>query len=249
MAHIDGITKGPSEFSFAVGKALKYCEHKPVLQFEPIAAEDPLPDISNVWELSKDQKYFYEICQAVSSGICPRHLENPNLGPLFHSRWVTRGNRILRLYMSAKNPSPELCILANYVRQVYASVWFNMKTGWTCNNEPRTFFRLVKLSPNLKRKEKQIVEDVLSRSTYFADPEYILIAMADAVIRQLAYRRILAASNQQQNCEPHNIRQLKKKKKASTYRTTPPSQIGMWEILEPPLIKAMHDDDLHLFMS
>ncbi|CAG4960190.1 unnamed protein product [Parnassius apollo] len=67
--HLDGKTTGPRSFTGVIGKALKGCENLPVVQFTPIACK--LPDISKSRsDLSTDQLYLYEICDAVSRGQC-----------------------------------------------------------------------------------------------------------------------------------------------------------------------------------
>lgn len=55
--------------------------------------------------LSTDQCYLLEICQAIHSGSCDENLAKRNPGAIFHSRWVTIANRISKLYVSTKTPS------------------------------------------------------------------------------------------------------------------------------------------------
>jgi hypothetical protein len=70
--HLDGLTTGPKGFSGSLGKALNKVEERSVVAFKPIESKMPLMTIA---ELSTYQKYLYEICQAVSTGICPKNLE------------------------------------------------------------------------------------------------------------------------------------------------------------------------------
>ena len=75
-------------------------------------------------DLSTDQKYVYEICQAVCSGSCSQKLSNRNPGKMAHSRWLTTASRILRLYVATQVPSEQFVALSEYVLEVYASFWF-----------------------------------------------------------------------------------------------------------------------------
>ncbi|CAH1113072.1 unnamed protein product [Psylliodes chrysocephalus] len=63
-------------------------------------------------DLSKDQKYLYEISVAISNGILPANLVHCNPGNLCHSRWLTTANRILRLYRNGYFAHPENILLA-----------------------------------------------------------------------------------------------------------------------------------------
>lgn len=95
LQKLDGPSTGPSGYSGTIGKALETCENLPVVSFNPIQSGNfpvLVPD-----DLSTDQKYLWDICQTVTSGICTESLANRNPGKLSHSRWLTAANRILRL--------------------------------------------------------------------------------------------------------------------------------------------------------
>ena len=72
-------------------------------KFEKI--QIPLPD-RNI--LGTDQKYLYDIHQAISEGICDDRLSRRSPGKIGHARWLTTANRILRLYVSSEDPSDEI---------------------------------------------------------------------------------------------------------------------------------------------
>ena len=78
-------------------------------------------------DLSTDQQYLLQICQAVSSGNCSVDLLMRNPGNICHFRWLTTANRLLRLYVSTTNPSTNLQILTTYVMKVYPASWFTIK--------------------------------------------------------------------------------------------------------------------------
>ncbi|GBN41735.1 hypothetical protein AVEN_192268-1 [Araneus ventricosus] len=69
-----------------------------VVDYEPIDCS--IPDIDRNL-LSKDQQYLLDISDAMTFGHCPEDLANRDPGPLFHSRWLTAANRVLKLYISS----------------------------------------------------------------------------------------------------------------------------------------------------
>ena len=71
-------------FAGPIGKALSTCQLMPVVAFEGIVADLPSVDLKN---LSTDQKYMWEITNAVSSGECSLALAQRQPGTLNHSRW------------------------------------------------------------------------------------------------------------------------------------------------------------------
>ena len=73
-------------------------------------------------DLSKDQKYLYDISHAVVRRECSKDLALTNPGLMSHARWLTYGNRILRLYVGSARPSLELKSLATLVVKVYVPV-------------------------------------------------------------------------------------------------------------------------------
>ena len=80
-----------------------------------------LPEIESK-ELSKDQKYLYEMCLAISSGECPLELVHCGPGKMSHARWLTTANRLLRLYAGTPDPTENLITLAEFILKVYALV-------------------------------------------------------------------------------------------------------------------------------
>ena len=84
------------------------------------------PDL-DPFELSTDSKYLYKMANAISNGVVPADLSHIKPGPIAHSRWLTKANRLLRLYVSTENPSRNLKILATHIMKVYAPMHFNIK--------------------------------------------------------------------------------------------------------------------------
>jgi len=86
LIHLDGSTTGPKAFSGPIGKALVNCQTLPVVAFEKIDVTLPTVILE---DLSTDQKYLWEMCEAISKGDCSLALSKRNPGGLNHSRWLT----------------------------------------------------------------------------------------------------------------------------------------------------------------
>src|SRR5688572_22526553 len=95
-----------------------------VINFVPMKGN--LEPISSdvVSDLSEDQRYLYEMCQAVASGYVCSLLQNRSLGALHNARWLTRTNRVLHLYVSTVNPASTLVDLVHIIMNVCAPSWF-----------------------------------------------------------------------------------------------------------------------------
>ena len=80
--HLDGPTNGPKGFSGPIGKSLVACEKLPVVKYTPINCV--LPTGLNSADLSTDQKYLFDLCTAVSVGVCAVGLSLRNPGVINH---------------------------------------------------------------------------------------------------------------------------------------------------------------------
>jgi hypothetical protein len=244
IQNLDGGTQGPNMFSGEIGKALVNCELQHVVHFLPIMF-DNCPDLDNV-ELSTDQQYLYNMCKAVGNGDCNTDLALQKPGPMCHSRWLTTANRLLRLYVSTENPSENLIALVTYIMQVYAPVWFQIKTRPACSEGSRHLWKLIKYSRYLEKPLRDIVDAVIQRNGYFGHAENILLAMLSDErphIRELAYRRILAARNEHRSTT--SVRQFRVP--LLNFNAEDYIDLVEWQAIdryEPPLLKEMSDHDI-----
>ncbi|GBM23704.1 hypothetical protein AVEN_257620-1 [Araneus ventricosus] len=87
-----------------IGQQLNCYEKLPVFDYEPIDCS--IPDIDR--NLLSKVQYLLDILNAITLGHCPEDLANREPGLLFHSRWLTAANRVLRLYISSSDPSGNL---------------------------------------------------------------------------------------------------------------------------------------------
>ena len=243
--YIDGSTSGPQTFAGTIGKELENCEKRPITQFQLISTN--MPELS-AKDISTDQKYLYKIVVAISTGIFPSDLENKSPGKMSHARWLTRANRILRLYVSVDAPSVNLITLATYIVKVYAPIWFSIKTHSSCKDGSRHLFKLIELTRYLPTTLKAVIDPVIQRNSYFAHPENLLLAMItdpQPQIRELAARRILKARSV--TSKKLRLFQLPKLNfNASKYY-----DLLYWQdnITEPPLLKSVPEAKLRLFID
>lgn len=192
---IDGPTTGPSAFSGPIGSSLKNSINLPIVKFRRIASNlPPLRHGFKTDELSTDQRYLYEMCEAISSGVCDEALSERNPGNISHARWLTLSNNCLRLYVGTLKPTEELKQIVTYIVKVYAPAWFTIKINHKCFNGAPNLWFLIKSSRYLDLEYRTVVNDSIQRNAFFAHPENILLAMlhdSNTRVRNLALQRIL----------------------------------------------------------
>lgn len=243
LQHLDGHTTGPYGYSGPIGKALVTCEQLPATAFHPIQSEN-LPELVPD-DLSTDQKYLWDICQAVMSGVCSESLTQRNPGKLSHSRWLTAANRILRLYVSSSSVTKELQILSEYVVKVYAPVWFHIKLKPSCKEGPRHLLNMIKWSRCFDKGVLEIINPVIQRNGFYANPENILISMVtdeSKSVRELGYRRLLKIRRQ---VKDKSIRFFTIPK--INFSATDFVELIDWqscELTEPPLLRNISNAEL-----
>lgn len=201
-----------------------------------------MPDIDPK-DLSKDQQYLLQICEAVQSGFCPEDLAYKNPGPIVHSRWLTTANRLLRLYIATKQPNKKLRNLVSFIIKVYAPVWFSIRKAPYCYSGAHHVFLTVSLSRELDNEIKRVIDPVIQRNAYFAHPENLLLAMMvddQLDIRIKALQKILSCRNAEQSADLRFFEIPKLNFDAEDY-----TDLISWEkVTEPPIIKKIPTDRL-----
>ena len=195
LKYLDGSTSGPRAFSGIIGKEMSACENLPLVVFTPI--ERNLTEMERK-DLSTDELYLYDMCDAVHRGICSLSLSRRAPEPLSHSRSLTAANRLLRLYVSTTNPSDNLITVVTYIVKVYAPMWFEIKINPSCKNGTNHLWQTIRKSRYLSDELKAVIDPVIQRNAYFGHPENILLCMITdnrKHIRELGMRRVLRASN------------------------------------------------------
>lgn len=250
---IDGPTAGPESFSGPIGSSLKFCNSLPIVKFRRISCN--LPSFSGGFhtrDLSTDQKYLYEMCEAISCGVVSPTLAERNPGNLSHSRWLTLANNVLRKYVGTTNPSKDLRTIVTFILKAYAPSWFNIKTNNKCVDGAVNLFNFIKATRYLQTKYRLEVDDSIQRNAFYAHHENILISMlCDECkdVRELAYNRILEARTVSKS-NPNIVRRLTVPEinfKARAYH-----QLIDWakvDATEPPLIQKLTQNDLKLLVA
>ena len=167
--------------------------------FTPIADGEGLRDLPQdlIKDLSRDQRYLYEIVKSIRSGTLSDIAKKHKIGPVNHSRWLTLASRICRLYVSNveldQNSMNNLRTLAHFVVTHYAPMWFNIKCEPLYKDGPLNVLRAVKLFKLLPPDVQSIVKPVIERNAYSAHSENILLAMladTDKQIRKKGLEKI-----------------------------------------------------------
>lgn len=242
---IDGPTTGDKAFSGVIGKMLPMVETLPIVKFKPIA--NTLPELRHDMkpsDLSSDQQYLYDMCDAITKGHVSVGLANRSSGKLNHARWLTLANRCLRLYVASLNPSADLEVIVTYILKVYAPSWFTIKMNCKTFNGPRNLFYTIQSSRYLPKEYMEVVHKSIQHNAFYAHPENILLSMIhdeNKKVRQTAYQRISEA----RKTRAKSIRKFEIPKlnfKAKTYYNL--IDWNTVSITEPPLIKRFSNSDL-----
>ena len=245
VTHLAGGTTGPNSFSGPLGEKLPACETLPVVSFAPIPA-GWTSEMKKTQDLSSDQRYLFEICEAVSLGKCTADLANKKPGPLSHSRWLTLACRMLRLYISTAEPDTKFRTLCQYIMKVYAPVWFSIRLNPNCEMGAVHLSNIIEMSRFLPEDCQKIVHSVLQRNGYFAHPENLLIAMTageNRDIRTLAWWRIKKCRSQK---SPKSIAPRSFVVPTINFKAQKYYEMITWprRLTEPPMTRTISDQQV-----
>lgn len=193
--------------------------------------------------MSQDQSYLLKACLVVQSGqknADPDSLTFLNIaspGALNHGRWLTRANRVLRLYMATDKPSTQLLQLVTFIVQVYATSWF-----------------LINASRQLTESiMREALQRVLIRNRYFAHSENVLLsALTDPSIdirRDAARKRTMA---RKEDNPSGGIRKVSKSSVVLHFDASDYYNMIDWNlstVTPPPLVESMSNDELLSFVE
>ncbi|GBN05823.1 hypothetical protein AVEN_268681-1, partial [Araneus ventricosus] len=127
--------------------------------------------------LSKGQQYLLDISNAITLRNCREDLANRDPGPLFHSRWLTAANRVLRLYRSSSDPSGNLTEIVGFILKSCIPGWFVIKKSKYFTDGPKHVFQAIQTSRYLSNELLQVVDPIIQRNAFFAHAENVLLAM------------------------------------------------------------------------
>lgn len=242
---IDGKTSGPKTSEGVIGRKIQEDLTKlEIVQFVPVSGNVPEVPLDIAKEFSTDQKYLFDICTSIKSGHISSSLAKKSPGTIHHARWLTKANRILRLYVSTDGPCQTLRDLVHIIMNVYAPGWFRIKSHPKASDGAPNFWYLTSLLKTVENKYAVIMQRVLRNNSYFANPENILLAMmADTrrEIRELAIQRIFQARKQEINVRNFEL------PKTLNFNADDYSKMIDWNnehVTEPPILKDYGNAEL-----
>lgn len=245
---LDGETTGSDSFAGPIGKQLYNVCNLPIIGFKKFRKAKPLDKLPDevFRKLSNDQKYLYNIINALISGEFSETLKHTNIGKINHSRWVTTASRICRLYAATKFPSDTLKTIVSYVVNVYAPTWFRIKKYELAINGPENLLFLIKKCKLItNEKAKSIVHKCISRNAFFAHSENVLLsqlASKEKPERVDAVQKILELRNRPPSNRIRRFRVPKINFEARSF--TEMAAYNESSLFEPPLTQNMNKKEL-----
>lgn len=219
--------------------------------FEKIALEN-MPPVAEKHEFSTDSKYLYNMAHAISNGEVSVDLANIKPGKIVHSRWLTKAARLLRLYVTMKNPPNNLKTLVEFIIKVYVPMYFNIKYYSSAVYGSVLFFKFIKWSRFLAPNLLNIVNQVIKDNSYFAHSENILLSMLfddRKEKRDSAIKKILRYRTDVE--DPSELR-VYKKPNINFYCTEYTEMINLNDInnvFEPPFTRDIAYDTLKEYLN
>lgn len=205
-----------------------------------------------VSELTSDQKYLLEAAEAVSRGKVSSKFDGRSPGKLNNARWLTKANRILRLYMKTRNPPDALCTAVKYLQLVFIPMWFGIKMNPTFFNGSRHFFNFIQFSKSITdRQVTSAVEECLLYNFYYGFSEQIIIGMLtdeDAGVRTRGYEIIERIRKEVADSTDNVVREVKRQSKAfynfNADRYYDLIDLDGENVFEPPSTMHFTDEDI-----
>jgi len=146
---LDGVRKSPHSFSGPIGKLCEQDNHSlPQIDFATISSELQHSEFSEecLKDLSNDQRLLLEYVQGIAVGKVNTQFAQWKIGPLNPSRWLTLAIRLLCIYTRGIYPaylSDVITQLVQYIVQVYAVSWFEIKRNGRFEMQPIFIFNMI----------------------------------------------------------------------------------------------------------
>ena len=236
-------TSGPKSFKGPLGQAVAGDIHRqPLVDFQPIPTNS-LPEIPDqvADDLSTDQRLLLRYSRAVAAGAVSPELARAKPGPLNHSRWLTLAIRVLVLYTRTAEPTRALVNLVIFIQQVYAPMWFRIKSRPAFVYGAVHQFRAMQLLKTLPEDVQNVAKGAVQRNAYFAHPENLIAAMLsdpDSAVRDQGVSLILG-TRRQAECQRRQFRVPPLNWEANSY-----TEMIQWDkvhITEPPVTVTLPD--------
>ena len=262
IIELDGPTSSDTGFTGPLGKALSSVTELPVNKnFKTITVGSDLIELNDdiLKDLSTDQKYAYEIVQAIRTGNLSARLFNLEIGPVCHSRWNTMANRFCRMWVSKHGfkgkAAKNLKLIVEYIVGVYYPTWFNYKVRNSWLQGPQICLEQLHLILKQDKQVQKIVLPRLESTAWWASPEMVLQSLlcSNSVDDRLfAVRKILelrGESDQDSTASTEQVVRTRFKVKLNQEATCLKNLI-MWdeeEITEPVLTMLLSEEEIKSF--
>ena len=194
---VDGVTLGPEKLEGPIGSTLdREIWLEPVVAFKPVEGKMPIMPEFVMKDLSRDQKLAYRWGHAVQSGVVPDDLVGQTIGPLCHSRWLTRGVRTLAKFVRTKKPTKKFVRIVFFIVNFYFPGWFMIRLRPQIQDGARNLQYLLTLSKSLPSDDQEIVRRVMAGNSHWAHAENVSIACLadpDEEVRRKGVKYIMEA--------------------------------------------------------
>ena len=134
VADTDGPTSSDHTFAGPLGKALhSVTDLEPNTSFSRIIVGPELIKLDQevIDDLSSDQNFGYRMVSAIRSGSVPLDLQQLDIGPVYHARWLTTANRFLKMWVCKHGfrgkDLANLRMIVQFIVGVYYPIWFEAK--------------------------------------------------------------------------------------------------------------------------
>lgn len=248
ITKLDGKTTGANSFSGPIGNELHSVCNLPIVAFKRFRTAQPLEKLPDpvYKKLSNDQKYLYNVVNALISGKFTESLKQTNIGKINHSRWLTTASRMCRFYAASKSPSDTLKTLTSYIVNVYAPTWFRIKKHELAVNGPENLFFLIgKTELIANERARSIVQKCIRRNAFFAHSENVLLAQLASENKSEridAVQKILKIRERESSNQIRRFRVPKINFRATSF--TEMAVYNTSNLFDPPLTRNMSRKDL-----
>ena len=180
----DGPTTSDHTFSGPLGKSLgtvTELEHNP--RFAKINIGPALIKLDQevIEDLSSDQNYGYRMVNAIKLGKVPLDLQNMDIGPVYHARWLTTANRFLKLWVSKHGfkgkDLTNLKMIVEFIIGVYYPMWFEAKVKNNFIEGPRHILKQLELVRLQRKSIQDIVMPYVISSAWYSHSEAVLLTL------------------------------------------------------------------------
>ena len=154
--------------------------------------------IDEIHDLSCDQRLLYEYAVGISRGKVDYRYASWKIGSLNQARSLTLAIRLMCLWTRGAYPqrfTTKLHSLMNFIVNVYATCWFEIKRNNKFQNQQLHIFNMIQRIKEQPHEIQQIALRNIQANTFCLLPENLLYSMVkceEVKVREEALKRILA---------------------------------------------------------